>query len=96
MRYLVELTKQMSAKNKPQLEIINMLKKEAHRNIIEGKHVKPFANNILKRILEIEAMHPRCKSINVIFSENSHSREFKDQQLFCPDLFTIHFKGERV
>jgi hypothetical protein len=96
MRYLVELTNQYKAKNKPQLEIINMLKKEMHRCIIESQHVKAFANNILKRILEIEAKHPRCKPIDVILSENSHPREYKDQQLFCLDLFTIHFKGEKV
>lgn len=94
MRYLVELTNQYKAKNKPQLEIIHMLKKDFHRTIIESEHVKAFANNILKRILEIEAKHKRCKPIDVVFSENSHPREYKDQQLYCPDLFTIHFKGE--
>jgi hypothetical protein len=96
MRYLLELTNQYKAKNKPQLEIINMLKKEMHRTIVESQHVKAFANNILKRILEIEAKHPRCKPIDVKYTDWSHDREYKDQQLYCPDLFTVHFKGERM
>ncbi len=95
MKYLVELTREYAAKNKPQLEIINMLKTDYHRMMVEEKHAKPLVNTILQKILAIEAKHPRCKPIDVIYTEYSQDRNFKDQMLYNPDLFTIHFKGER-
>lgn len=96
MRYLVELTREYAAKNKPQLEVINMLKTDYHRMIVEEKHAKPLVNTILEKITAIEAKHPRCKPMNIIYSEASHERIFKDQMLYNPELFTIHFKGERM
>jgi hypothetical protein len=96
MKYLVELTKEYAAKNKPQLEIINMLKDDYHRMMVEEKEAKPLVNTILQKIAAIEAKHPRCKPIDVVYTEYSHDRNFKDQLLYNPDLFTIHFKGEKV
>lgn len=95
MNYLVELTKEYTAKNKPQLEIINMLKSDYHRMMVKEAGAKPLVNTILERILAIEAKYPRCKPIDVVYSEYSHDRKYKDQLLYNPDLFTIHFKGER-
>jgi hypothetical protein len=96
MKYLVELTREYAAKNKPQLEIINYLKADIHRLMIEQKQVKPLAETILQKIRDIEALHPRCKPITVHYTEFTHDRDYNDQKVYCPDLFTIHFKGEKV
>lgn len=95
MNYLVELTKEMSAKNKPQLEVINLLKAEYHRRLIDQSQLKPVVNEILGKIRNISLNHPRCKAIDVVFSESSNDRNFEDAILYHPDLFTIHFKGSR-
>jgi predicted AlkP superfamily phosphohydrolase/phosphomutase len=96
MRYLVELTREYAAKNKLQLEIINMLKNDYHRIMVKEEEAKPLVNTIQQKILAIESKHPRCKPIDVIYTEYSQDRNFKDQMLYNPDLFTIHFKGEKV
>ena len=95
MKYLVELTHELAAKNKPQLEIINYLKSDIHRMLIDKEKVKPLAETIVQKIRNIEALHPRCKPITVHYTEFTNDRDFKDQKLYCPELFTIHFKGER-
>jgi hypothetical protein len=96
MRYLVELTKEMSAKNKPQLEIINYLKDEINRTSVSSYNAKACVNDILKQIVAIEAKYPRCKPISIVYDECCPGNKFKDQKLYCPDLFTIHFKGEKL
>ena len=95
MKYLVELTYELAAKNKPQLEIINYLKSDIHRMLIDEEQAKPLVDAILEKIKAIEALHPRCKPITVHYTEYTHDRDFEDQKLYCPELFTIHFKGER-
>lgn len=96
MKYLVELTHELAAKNKPQLEIINYLKSDIHRMLIDKKEVKALAETVTEKIKAIEALHPRCKPIKVHYTEFTHDRDFEDQKLYCPELFTIHFKGERL
>ena len=55
MKYLVELTYELAAKNKPQGEIINYLKSEIHRKLIDEKEAKPLADAILEKIKAIES-----------------------------------------
>ena len=96
MKYLVELTYELAAKNKPQLEIINYLKADIHRMLINKKEALALAQTVIEKIKAIEALNPRCKPITVHYTEFTHDRDFEDQKLYCPDLFTIHFKGEKI
>lgn len=94
MRYFVKLIAEYSAKNKPQLEIINFLKKDIDRKIVNNADIIEFKDLIFKMIDEINKKYPRCKPLQITFNIDKHS-DVLDRSMSC-NLFVLKFYAENL
>ena len=96
MRYFIQVTNELSANNSLKKEILEYIK-TWDRTIIEDVDLEKTKDAALKICEDIVALNTRCKKLDIRWTERwgGHNRDIT-HALYCADLFTLTFYGERV
>jgi hypothetical protein len=96
MRYMIMVTNELSANNSLKKEMLEYIK-TWNRTIIDDINLETIKNSALKICEVINTSNTRCKKLDIRWTERwgSNDRDIT-HALYCADLFTLTFYGERV